>query len=449
MRFLFSFSLSAFLKTYMPTGLFPRSLLIIVMPVVVTQIVVAFVFMERHWSTVTQRLSRAVVSDITMLTDLRMRELGGDGELLSQLAGDAFAMSVAFLPGESLPQDKEVPIVALLHQSLSRELSQQVGRPFWVDTETYENYVDIRVLLPGEVMRVLAQRKRVYATNSHIFMIWMIGTSVILLVVSGVFLRNQIRPIQRLAEAAQEFGKGRDTPNFRPAGAAEVRSAAASFIEMRDRIQRQIEQRTTMLAGVSHDLRTPLTRLKLQLAMLPQGNEIEELNTDISEMEDMLDDYLAFARGYQGERASMANLAPFMTQIHHDAERRWPDVQVRLTDTLEMEVAMKQNALRRCVTNLVNNACNHAALVHVSAQQNSNHKMVHITVDDNGTGIPEDKLEEVFRPFFRLDDARNAQMGGTGLGLAIARDVARGHGGDIVLSKSALGGLRATVSLPV
>ena len=443
------FSLSALLKTYMPTGLFPRSLLIIVMPVVVTQIVVAFVFMERHWSTVTQRLSRAVVSDIAMLTDLRMREQGGDGELLSQMAGDAFSMSVAFLPGETLPADRETPIVALLHQSLSRELSQQVGRPFWIDTQTYDNYVDIRVLLPGEVMRVLAQRKRVYATNSHIFMIWMIGTSVILLVVSGVFLRNQIRPIQRLAKAAEEFGKGRDMPDFRPSGATEVRSAAASFIEMRDRIQRQIEQRTTMLAGVSHDLRTPLTRLKLHMAMLPQNDDAEELNADISEMEDMLDDYLAFARGYQGETAAEAALAPFLNQIHHDAERRWPNVQVRLVETPDLNVSMKQNALRRCITNLVNNACNHAALVHVTAQLNSARDKVEIIVDDNGDGIPADKLEEVFRPFYRLDDARNAQTGGTGLGLAIARDVARGHGGDIVLSKSAMGGLRATISLPV
>ena len=443
------FSLSALLKTYMPTGLFPRSLLIIVMPVVVTQIVVAFVFMERHWSTVTQRLSRAVVSDIAMLTDLRMREQGGDGELLSQMAGDAFSMSVAFLPGETLPADRETPIVALLHQSLSRELSQQVGRPFWIDTQTYDNYVDIRVLLPGEVMRVLAQRKRVYATNSHIFMIWMIGTSVILLVVSGVFLRNQIRPIQRLAKAAEEFGKGRDMPDFRPSGATEVRSAATSFIEMRDRIQRQIEQRTTMLAGVSHDLRTPLTRLKLHMAMLPQNDDAEELNADISEMEDMLDDYLAFARGYQGETAAEAALAPFLNQIHHDAERRWPNVQVRLVETPELNVSMKQNALRRCITNLVNNACNHAALVHVTAQLNSARDKVEIIVDDNGNGIPADKLEEVFRPFYRLDDARNAQTGGTGLGLAIARDVARGHGGDIVLSKSAMGGLRATISLPV
>lgn len=439
---------SVFLKTYMPTGLLPRSLLIIVMPMVVTQIVVAFVFMERHWSTVTQRLSRAVVSDIAMLADLRMREQGGDSGLLSEMAGDAFSMSVAFLPGESLPKTDTAPIVALLHQSLSRALTQQVARPFWLDTVTYDKYVDIRVLLPGEVMRVLAQRKRVYATNTHIFMIWMVGTSIILLVVSGMFLRNQIRPIQRLAEAAEEFGKGRDMPEFRPSGATEVRSAASSFIEMRNRIERQIEQRTTMLAGVSHDLRTPLTRLKLQLAMLPQSHEVEELNADIGEMEDMLNDYLSFAHGYQGENAVATEFAPFFKQIHHDTERRWPNVQIRLTDNLDGTVPMKQNAFRRCVTNLINNACNHARLVHIAALRNKTDDMVHITIDDNGTGIPENQMEDVFRPFYRLDDARNAQTGGTGLGLAIARDVARGHGGDIALKKSALGGLSARISIP-
>tara|TARA_B100000963_G_scaffold353494_2_gene368246 strand:- start:281 stop:895 length:615 start_codon:yes stop_codon:yes gene_type:complete len=204
-----------------------------------------------------------------------------------------------------------------------------------------------------------------------------------------------------------------------------------------------------MLAGVSHDLRTPLTRLKLQLAMLPERPEIEELNTDISEMEDMLDDYLAFARGYQGETASEAALTPFLNQIHHDAQRRWPNVQIRLTDVLDHSVSIKPNAFRRCLNNLVNNACNHAGMVHLGAKINEAEELVAIFVDDNGVGIPESKLEEVFRPFYRLDDARNAQTGGTGLGLAIARDVARGHGGDIVLSKSALGGLRAEITLPV
>lgn len=442
------FSLAAFLKNYMPTGLFPRSLLIIVMPVVVTQIVVAFVFMERHWNTVTQRLSRAAVSDIAMLVDLRMREQGGDSELLSQMAGDTFSMSVAFLPGESLPETQTAPTVALLHQSLSRELTQKVGRPFWLDTVTYDNYVDIRVLLPGEVMRVLTERQRVYATNTHIFMIWMISASVVLLLVSGVFLRNQIRPIQRLAEAAEEFGKGRDTPEFRPRGASEVRRASASFIEMRDRIQRQIEQRTTMLAGVSHDLRTPLTRLKLQMAMMPPDVDVDEVNSDIGEMEDMLDDYLAFARGYQGESASPLDFSAFLEQIHHDAERRWGDVQLRLTDNIDGQVSLKHNAMRRCVTNLVNNACKHAKLVHIAAKRDLTEDMIYITIDDNGVGIPEDRLEDVFRPFYRLDDARNAEMGGTGLGLAIARDVARNHGGDIVLKRSGLGGLNARISLP-
>ena len=442
------FSLAALLKTYMPTGLFPRSLLIIVMPVVLTQIVVAFVFMERHWNTVTQRLSSAAVSDIAMLVDLRMREQGGDSELLSQMAGDTFSMSVAFLPGESLPETQTAPTVALLHQSLSRELTQKVGRPFWLDTVTYDNYVDIRVLLPGEVMRVLTERQRVYATNTHIFMIWMISASVVLLLVSGVFLRNQIRPIQRLAEAAEEFGKGRDTPEFRPRGASEVRRASASFIEMRDRIQRQIEQRTTMLAGVSHDLRTPLTRLKLQMAMMPPDVDVDEVNSDIGEMEDMLDDYLAFARGYQGESASPLDFSAFLEQIHHDAERRWGDVQLRLTDNINGQVSLKHNAMRRCVTNLVNNACKHAKLVHIAAKRDLTEDMIYITIDDNGVGIPEDRLEDVFRPFYRLDDARNAEMGGTGLGLAIARDVARNHGGDIVLKRSGLGGLNARISLP-
>ena len=442
------FSLAALLKTYMPTGLFPRSLLIIVMPVVLTQIVVAFVFMERHWNTVTQRLSSAAVNDIAMLVDLRMREQGGDSELLSQMAGDTFSMSVAFLPGESLPETQTAPTVALLHQSLSRELTQKVGRPFWLDTVTYDNYVDIRVLLPGEVMRVLTERQRVYATNTHIFMIWMISASVVLLLVSGVFLRNQIRPIQRLAEAAEEFGKGRDTPEFRPRGASEVRRASASFIEMRDRIQRQIEQRTTMLAGVSHDLRTPLTRLKLQMAMMPPDVDVDEVNSDIGEMEDMLDDYLAFARGYQGESASPLDFSAFLEQIHHDAERRWGDVQLRLTDNIDGQVSLKHNAMRRCVTNLVNNACKHAKLVHIAAKRDLTEDMIYITIDDNGVGIPEDRLEDVFRPFYRLDDARNAEMGGTGLGLAIARDVARNHGGDIVLKRSGLGGLNARISLP-
>jgi two-component system, OmpR family, osmolarity sensor histidine kinase EnvZ len=444
-----AFDLGAFLKRYMPTGLFPRSLLIIVMPVVVTQIIITFVFLERHWNTVTQRLSNAVVSDIAFLAELRMKEQGSDSYELSQLANDTFDMSVAFLPGETLPPPVPTPIVALLDSSLSSEISSQIGRAFWIDTSTYDNYVDIRILLPGEVMRVLTQRKRVYATNTHIFLIYMTGTSALLLLISGIFLRNQVRPIQRLAEAAERFGKGVDMPNFRPSGAAEVRSAAASFMKMRDRIQRQIEQRTTMLAGVSHDLRTPLTRLKLQLAMLPQGPETEALSGDINEMENMLNDYLAFAKGYAGESAKRTVLKPFLENITQDTRRRWPNVQVKFIDCVEVDLNIKPNAFKRCVSNLINNACAHAPVVHLTARRSHDEHKVEIYIDDNGPGIPDNKLDEVFRPFYRLDDARTANLGGTGLGLAIALDIARGHGGDIKLQRSNLGGLGARISIPV
>ena len=444
-----NFNFGAFLKRYMPTGLFPRSLLIIVMPVVVTQIIVTFVFLERHWNTVTQRLSNAVVSDIALLAQLRMKEQGGDSYELSQLANDTFDMSVAFLPGETLPPPVPTPVVALLDSSLSSEIKMQISRPFWIDTSTYDNYVDIRILLPGEVMRVLTQRKRVYATNSHIFLIYMTGTSALLLLISSIFLRNQVRPIQRLAEAAERFGKGVDMPNFRPSGAVEVRSASTSFIEMRDRIQRQIEQRTTMLAGVSHDLRTPLTRLKLQVAMLEQGPEADALTGDIDEMENMLNDYLAFAKGYAGESARRVALAPFLENITQDTKRRWPDVQVKFIDCVDTDLNIKPNAFKRCIANLINNACAHAPVVHLSAQRNHDDTMIEFYIDDNGPGIPDTKLEEVFRPFYRLDDARTANLGGTGLGLAIALDIARGHGGDIKLQKSNLGGLGARVSIPI
>ena len=310
-----------------------------------------------------------------------------------------------------------------------------------------ENYVDIRIQLPGEVFRALVLREKVYATNSHIFIVWMSGTSLLLLTVSIIFLRNQIRPIENLAEAAEKFGVGQQVTDFKPVGASEVRRAASAFMNMRDRIQAHIEQRTTMLAGVSHDLRTPLTRLKLQLAMLKQTPEVEELESDVAEMENMLEDYLSFAKGYQGERVSQINLKPFLEEIASGAKLRKPEVRLYLVAPDHLHILVKPRAFKRCVTNLVNNACNHASEVTVTVQQEEGN--IVISVSDNGPGIPEENREDVFRPFFRLDDARNMQMGGTGLGLAIARDIARGHGGDIRLSESVERGLRADITLPL
>ena len=261
------------LKGMMPTGLYGRALLIIITPMVVLQSVVAFVFMERHWNTVTRRLSAAVTQDISALIDV-YRAYPQDPERLTirRIALERLGLSVDFLPVSELPPPGPKPFFSLLDQALSQQISQQIRRPFWIDTVGRSNLVEIRIRLDDTVMRVFAQRSAAYASNSEIFLWWMIGTSLVLLFVAILFLRNQIKPILRLADAAESFGKGRDVPGFKPRGAREVRRAAQAFIEMKRRVERTIEQRTTMLAGVSHDLRTILTRLKLELVLLGSRN---------------------------------------------------------------------------------------------------------------------------------------------------------------------------------
>jgi two-component system osmolarity sensor histidine kinase EnvZ len=308
----------------------------------------------------------------------------------------------------------------------------------------------MRIAYDGGVMRVLTPASHVYASNSHIFLVWMFSTSVVLIVVALLFLRNQIRPIEKLAEAAESFGMGRDIPDYRPQGASEVRRAAQAFLEMRARIQRQIEQRTAMLAGVSHDLRTPLTRFKLQLAMLDESEELADLRADVAEMERMLDDYLEFARGHQGEASEETDLGELIEEVRDGSLRKGHDVRLDLHGDLTLP--LRRNAFKRCLTNVVDNAGKYATHVWVTAirdAESDDGGSIDILVDDDGQGIPEEQLEEVFRPFYRLDAARNLDTGGTGLGLAIARDIARGHGGDITLSRSPMGGLRAIIHLPV
>lgn len=433
------------LKRYLPSGLYGRSLIIIVAPMVMLQIIVTYVFLERHWQMVTQRLSNVVVSDIGLL--LKAYDIYPDqpgAPKLTTLADSELGLSIAFEADEPLPATPP-KLNSLLSRSLAEEIEKQIGLPYWLDTEGYEDYVDIRIAFNGGTMRTLALRSRVYATNSHIFIVWMVGASLLLVTVAILFLRNQIRPIQRLALAAESIGMGRDVPEFKPSGASEVRRAAAAFLQMRERIQRQIDQRTAMLAGVSHDLRTPLTRFKLQLALLDNTPEIEELKADVREMERMLQEYLDFTRGHQGEATQRTDLSQLLGEVKADASRNNHTIDLDLTG--DLMVPLRRTAFKRCITNLVDNACKHAHNVQVQAQRSSH--AIDIIIDDDGPGIPEDQTEEVFRPFHRLDTARNLDTAGTGLGLAIARDIARGHGGEITLSRSPIGGLRASIHVPV
>lgn len=431
----------------MPKGLYARALIIIIAPMVLLQSVLTFVFLERHWQTVTRRLSTVTVQNIAMLIDIyRDFPQDADAATLTRLAEDDLGLRVRFVRGEELPIANSKPFFDLLDTTLSDEITRQIGRPFWIDTVGRSNFVDIRIKLDDGVMHVLARRSQTYASNSQIFLLWMVGTSLVLLTVAILFLRNQIKPILRLSEAAESFGKGRPPPeDFRPRGAREVRQAANAFIEMRDRIERHVEQRTVMLAGVSHDLRTVLTRFRLQLALFEDSPELEALRNDIDEMHAMLEDYMAFAKGGSGEEIVRVDIGEILGEVKAQAHGA-KDVAIEI-DAAPLIVPLRRHAFKRAVANLVNNAARFAEHVKVTAKRQDG--SLTVVVDDDGPGIPETEREDVFRPFYRLDHARNQDSGSTGLGLAIARDIARIHGGDIALSQSPLGGLKAVLKVPV
>jgi two-component system osmolarity sensor histidine kinase EnvZ len=365
-------------------------------------------------------------------------------EILQRIAAFDFNIDVQVLPKEPLPASARKPFFSLLDQALSRELSRKLKYPFWIDTVGISKLVEIRVALDDANLRLLAERQQAYASNSHIFFIWMAVASIVILAIATSFLRNQIRPILRLAHAAEEFGKGREV-EFSPRGAREVRQAGAAFLEMKRRVERAIEQRTTMLNGVSHDLRTIITRFKLSLALLSDRAEAAELQKDVDEMERMVEAYLAFARGDGDEAAARTDLRAMLEEFKVDTERRG------LAATVAFEgnplITVRSAAVKRCIANLVGNAQRYGKRIELSGASDGRTLTIHI--DDDGPGIPIERREDAFRPFYRLDESRNQDNGNSGLGLAIARDIARSHGGDIQLDRSPLGGLRATVTLPV
>lgn len=431
---------------YMPKRLYARSLIIVIAPMILLQSVVAFVFMERHWQMVTQRLSQAVTRDIAAVIDMIETYPHDEGySNIIRIAQERLALKIDILPPDPLPAPAPKPFFSILDQVLSEEITRQINLPFWIDTVGNSNIVEIRVKLDDHVLRVFAKRSQAYASNTYIFLLWMVGTSLVLLTIAIAFLRNQIRPILQLAEAAEHFGKGRPTPSdFRPRGAEEVRRAGLAFLQMRERIERQIEQRTAMLTGVSHDLRTILTRFKLQLSLADSKAEMEALDQDIEDMRSMLEGYLAFARGEVQEDPGTFDLGAFLEKQCEEARMRQRTLSTELAG--DRHVYVRPNAFNRLLTNVIGNALRYAQTVNVEARHGNG--TLTVTVDDDGPGIPADRREEVFRPFVRLDEARNQDESGTGLGLSIARDIARTHGGDIVLDESPLGGLRAIVRVP-
>ncbi|WP_297736995.1 ATP-binding protein [uncultured Maricaulis sp.] len=434
------------IKRFMPKGLFGRTLLIIVLPVALMQVAVAWSFFEEHWETVTSRLSEGVAGEIAMATRLYEEE-GGETPAFQRHIETALGttrLSIDFRPDDTLPTSRRSSFFRTLDITLREALSQQLDNPVWFDTTRYPSYVDVRVEVEGGVLRFITPRDRVFATTGHIFLLWIIGATTLLTAVSVVFIRNQVKPIRRLADAAEQFGRGQDVAHFRPAGATEVRQAAHAFLEMRARIRRHLEQRTALLAGVSHDLRTPLTRLKLQLALMPPSDETADARRDLDEMEAMLDEYLDFARGEASEETARCDLVALTREAVEDARRQGGEIRFEPGEPLDAEV--RPGAVRRALANLIGNALSFGDVVAVTVSPAGSR--VEIRVEDDGPGIPEEQYEDALKPFNRLDESRNQNRKGVGLGLALARDVARNHGGDIRLGTSELGGLMAVISLP-
>jgi two-component system, OmpR family, osmolarity sensor histidine kinase EnvZ len=395
---------------------------------------------------VTRQLSENLAGDVAW--DVALYRADPSPQELARIAEwaeRAQSLSVAYYADRPVPTAPRPSLFPTFDDALRAALDTRLDERVWVDATRYPAYVDIRVAVRGGTLRFIAPRERAFAAPGYVFLLWLTGATFLLTAIAVVFIRNQVRAIERLAAAADAFGRGQDAPHFKPHGAREVRQAAEAFIAMRGRIRRHIEQRTALLASVSHDLRTPLTRLKLQAALAEPSPRLNDIKRDLSEMEHMIDEYLAFARGQEGEAVREAPLKPLLEEVRADAQRTGAEVAVDADPALA--VAVRPKAFKRALSNLVQNAAAHGEHVRVQARRTP-FGGLEISVDDDGPGIAPEDYEEAFRPFGRLDPSRNQNAKGVGLGLAIARDVARGHGGDVELDKSPLGGLRATVRLP-
>lgn len=438
-------ALSTVLKPYLPKSLLGRSVLIIVTPLILLQVVSATIFFENHWKKVGRRLALGVAGEVALIIDSVREVPSADAhDVLFKRAGAALRLQLKFEPDAVLSDTDKLGESILVGQ-LTAAMDEVVMRPHRIDAASQGRFVEIEVQLAQGVLSIVVPRKRLFSTTTYVFVLWMAGTSMLLFGVAVIFMRNQVRPIRRLARAANDFGLGRDSPRFKPEGASEVRRAAVAFIAMRNRIKRHITQRTDMLAGVSHDLRTPLTRMKLQLAMMGDADGVDELGTDIADMEHMLEEYLAFARGEGGEKPVEANLTEMLGEIAAQARRKGGAIDLHSEGDILAPV--KINAFKRALTNLVDNSVRHAD--NISIRLGVRGEMAEFVIDDDGPGIPADKREEVFKPFIRLDGSRNPETGGVGLGMTIARDAVRSHGGDVVLEDAPGGGLRVKISLPL
>jgi two-component system osmolarity sensor histidine kinase EnvZ len=430
------------LRKFLPHSLFKRFLLIILLPNLIIQLLAVYIFYERHWSGVSKHMAVALAGDIDMLEDSLNKQPPEKRDEIIATANKTLYLNASFIKDGVIEPHEQIDDFETFNQELGGRISLKHSDLYYIGDKS-EVALDLQ--LPDGLIHVVSSAKRLANPTTYIFIMWMTGTALVFLTISIFFMRNQVRAIIRLAIVAEKFGKGQDSEMFKPTGATEVRQVGQAFLDMKERIKRQIEQRTEMLAGVSHDLKTPLTRMKLQLAMMPASQEIGELQQDIIEMEKMVQGYLDFAKGNNGAISEPVNVSELLSNIVVVYKNNPKKIELQTPENIILNV--NANAFRRVVSNIIDNALRYGEKVLIKAEVQEDNLL--ITIDDDGIGIPEKHRELVFKPFYRIDSSRHLENGSTGLGLSIARDIVTGYGGSIELGDSDIGGLRVLIRVPV
>ena len=432
----------------LPRTLFFRTMLLIFIPLIVVQVVSVVMFFDGSWSRMGRRLSENLTSDMSFVINLANR-LPEQRQYVKQLASDKFGLNIEYFSNQE--KHREFNKMRKANHLIFGYLDAALHETFpdaGINLYEVKSDKDLVIMIDNEqgLYKFMTNRKKVFSSSIFMFVAWMVGTSILLFLVAVLFLRIQVRSISDLAQAAEDFGKGIDNKNFKPYGSSEVRKAALAFIKMKERIQRQISERTQMLAGVSHDLRTPLTRMKLATTMLPDGEDKKDFLSDIDEMEKMLDGYLSFVSGEGGEKSSFVDMNEMILSIINKFRNQNALIRYSTNDQVSA-IQGREQALKRALTNVISNAFRYGKTIAVKLE--SNEKKLLVTIDDDGPGIPEDKREDVFKAFYRLEGSRNKETGGVGLGLSITKDVITSHGGTIELGNSELGGLKVIIAIPL
>jgi len=435
------YGLNNFIKKILPKRLFYRSLLIVAAPIIILQIIITVVFFDSLWIKANKGMTRSLVDEIETLYDVYKNE-NGYNQMIIELYNKNFDFVVVKKENETMTEKSTERWYSPMDRSLRRELKSTFGSAYWFDTTSYKDLIELKIKYESGFIQIFFPKDRISPSSARIFSLWITLPGLLLIMIAILFLKNQTRPIVNLAKAAEKFGKGEFVNEFRPSGAKEIRQAAYEFDRMRKRILVHLNQRSEMLSGISHDIRTPLTRLKLQLAFLNQKELALKMGEDIEEMERMLNEYLEFSRHQKREDTNNINL----NDLIKDIIKKYTNAQIDFHYDKNIKINVRPNAIKRCITNLIDNGLSYGKKVEIIMKKTAND--VIILIDDDGSGIPEKEYLNVIKPFYRVDKSRGQNKSGVGLGLSIANDILRSHGGSISLDRSPLKGLRVKISLP-